>query len=140
MPTSSDCFVASYYAPIMLTESPVMFFKMESDGTVTLLATGSLLSCNPDRVICKRIVLSGHPLKINRKTATIRYLFHNREDVEYFRPIEVQTKEGRRGHIKGPLGTHGHCKIYFDKPIKQSDTVIMCLYKRVFPKWNFAYS
>ncbi len=43
-----------------------------------LVATGSLLSVSPDRVICKRIILSGHPYKINRKSAVIRYLFFNR--------------------------------------------------------------
>eukprot|EP00116_Pleurobrachia_bachei_P011219 sb/3471481/ len=128
--TSGRSFVASYYAPITLTPSPVILFKVEEDGSVTLLSTGSTLSCDPDRVICKRAVLSGHPLKINKRTATVRYLFHNREDIAYFRPLEVRTKQGRRGHIKEALGTHGHCKIGFDGPLHQNDTVIMCLYKR----------
>lgn len=38
---------------------------------------GSFLNTDTTRVIAKRIVLSGHPLKVHRKTATVRYLFFN---------------------------------------------------------------
>lgn len=43
-----------------------------------LVATGTLYRVQPQRVICKRIILSGHPFKINRKSAVIRYMFFNR--------------------------------------------------------------
>lgn len=44
------------------------------------------------------------------------------------------TKHGLRGHIKEPVGTHGLLKAVFSAPIKQNDTVMLILYKRVYPK------
>lgn len=75
--------------------------------------------------------------QINRRTATIRYMFHNKEDVEFFKPVKLRTRCGRMGHIKESLGTHGHMKCFFDGQLKSHDTVFMYLYKRVFPKWTY---
>jgi pre-rRNA-processing protein TSR1 len=55
--------------------------------------------------------------------------------VRWFKPAELVTKFGLRGHIKEPVGTHGLLKVSFSAPIKQNDTVMLILYKRVYPKF-----
>ncbi|KAI6657534.1 pre-rRNA-processing protein TSR1-like [Oopsacas minuta] len=132
-------YVASIYAPITFKPCPILMFTPTSPTTPTpqLLATGSVLMAGPDRIICKRIKLSGHPFKIHRRSAVIRYMFFNREDIMWFKPIQLRTKYGRVGNIKEPLGTHGHMKCTFDKQLKAQDTILMSLYKRVYPKWTY---
>lgn len=134
---SDTAVVVTVYAPITFPTASVLMFKQRSNGMHDLIATGSLLSVDPDRIVIKRVVLSGHPLKILKKTAVVRYMFFNREDVLWFKPVEMRTKWGRRGHIKEALGTHGHMKCHFDGQLKSQDTVLMNLYKRVYPKWTY---
>lgn len=129
--------VASFFAPIQFPPAPVLCLRENPNGSVSLIANGNLLSCTPDRVVLKRVVLSGHPYKIHTRTATVRFMFHNNEDINYFKPCKLRTKCGRIGHIKESLGTHGHMKCVFDGQMKSFDTVFLYLYKRVFPKWTY---
>ncbi|XP_058057794.1 pre-rRNA-processing protein TSR1 homolog [Anopheles bellator] len=129
--------VATFFAPIQFPPAPILCFRENPDTSLGMVASGSVISCNPDRVILKRVVLSGHPYKINRKSATIRFMFFNPEDIAYFKPCKLRTKLGRVGHIKESLGTHGHMKCIFDAQLKSHDTALLYLYKRVFPKWTY---
>ena len=65
-----------------------------------IFCAGTLRSCDPDRVVLKKIVLSGYPVKVHKKKAVVRWMFHNPEDVRWFKPLELWTKYGRRGRIK----------------------------------------
>lgn len=67
---------------------------------VNIHHTGSLRSCSPDRIILKKIVLSGYPVKVHKHKAIVKYMFHNPEDVRWFRALELWTKYGRRGRIR----------------------------------------
>ncbi|XP_012277899.1 pre-rRNA-processing protein TSR1 homolog [Orussus abietinus] len=125
--------VASMFAPIMFPPCPVLCYTTKME----LIAIGSVLSANPDRIVIKRVALSGHPFKVHKRSAVIRFMFYNRDDINWFKPVELHTKYGRRGHIREPLGTHGHMKCVFDGQLKSQDTVLMNLYKRVFPKWTY---
>lgn len=129
--------VGTVFAPVIFPPASVLVFKENVDRTITTVATGSVLSVNPDRIVVKRAVLSGHPFKVLKRSAIIRFMFFNREDIDWFKPVELKTKYGRRGHIKEPLGTHGHMKCVFNAQLKSQDTVLMHLYKRIFPKWTY---
>lgn len=34
-------------------------------------------------------------------------------------------------------GTHGHMKCVFDSQLRSQDTVLINLYKRVYPRWTY---
>lgn len=129
--------VATMYAPTTYPAAPVLVFKEKTNGGRQLVASGTVMDANPNRLIIKRIKLAGHPFKIHSKTAVIRFMFYNNEDVLYFKPVELITRHGRRGHISEALGTHGHMKCIFDRKIRSDDCIFMNLYKRVFPKYSY---
>ena len=92
--------VMTTFAPITFPPAPVLVFTEQNHGELSLLATGSLLNNDPNRIVVKRTVLSGHPFKVHKRVCTVRFMFFNREDIEWFKPVELKTKTGRRGHIK----------------------------------------
>ncbi|KAI9021947.1 hypothetical protein DFJ74DRAFT_671178 [Hyaloraphidium curvatum] len=129
--------MASAYLPIQFGPAPVLFLRSGSDGAdPALVATGTVLEADPLRIVAKRIILTGHPFKIHKRSVVVRYMFWNAQDIAWFRPVQLVTKLGRTGHIQDSIGTHGHMKCQFDGPVKPQDTVCMYLYKRQFPKWN----
>jgi pre-rRNA-processing protein TSR1 len=122
--------VASVYAPISFPSLPLIALKNDS-----IAALGSLKSVDPDKIILKKIILTGYPQRVSKSKASVRYMFHNPEDVKWFKPVEVWTKLGRRGRIKEPVGTHGAMKCILNGVLQQNDTVCMSLFKRTYPKW-----
>ena len=133
--------VATIYAPAMFAPSPMLAFLPAADPQAAALgatpvASGALLSADSDRIILKKVMLTGHPFKCHKSKAVVRWMFFDPEDIRWFKPVEISTKFGRKGHIKESLGTHGYMKVQFDKPIQQHDTVCMNLFKRSFPKWG----
>ncbi|CAG8517905.1 760_t:CDS:10, partial [Ambispora leptoticha] len=129
--------IATIYGPIQMGNLPVILYKDTGNVNAPIfVATGTFTNVEPKRIIAKRICLTGYPFKVHKKSAVVRYMFFNPDDVLWFKPIQLTTKYGRTGHIRESLGTHGYMKCVFDGPIGQQDTVVMNLYKRVFPKWN----
>ncbi|KAG8958350.1 hypothetical protein FRC03_009210 [Tulasnella sp. 419] len=134
--------IATFYGPMVFGKVPCFVLREnETDGQAPyLVATGTFMNPDTTRIIAKRIVLTGHPFKVHRKTATVRYMFFNPGDVMYFKPIQLHTKHGRTGHITESLGTHGYFKAHFDGVITQMDTICLNLYKRVYPRWSEVWS
>jgi len=139
--------IASFIGPITWGSVPALFFQRTSPDAetssilpLTLVGTGTSLPPSSKRVIAKRIILTGHPYKIHKKLVTVRYMFFNREDVEWFQALQLWTRRGRSGYIKESLGTHGYFKATFDGKINPQDAVGVSLYKRMWPRnaraWN----
>ncbi|KAI9011127.1 hypothetical protein BC832DRAFT_619418 [Gaertneriomyces semiglobifer] len=134
------------YAPIQYGPAPITIFRWGEDWdrnilwgpttTPPLIGTGAVMDLDPTRILAKRLVLTGHPFKIHKRSAVFRFMFWNREDILWFKPVQVTTKMGRVGHIREPLGMRGYMKVAFDGMVGAQDTVCMNLYKRVFPKWG----
>lgn len=126
--------VATTYAPITFLPCPLLVFKKLENGETILVATGSLSSIDPDRIVLKKVILTGLPVRVRKRFGVVKHLFYDPQDVRWFKPAELVTKFGLRGHIREPVGTHGLLKAIFSGPITQNDTVMLILYKRVFPK------
>ncbi|VDP09550.1 unnamed protein product [Soboliphyme baturini] len=133
---NDDYVVATVFAPITIPPAGVIVYSQKNDRDFQLVATGSLLDVCPSRIVVKRVVLSGEPFKIHGRTAVVRHMFFNPEDIDWFKPVEIRTASGKRGHIKESLGTHGYMKCAFNGKLRSQDVIFMDLYKRVFPKWT----
>ncbi|KAI9684865.1 MAG: hypothetical protein M1822_005513 [Bathelium mastoideum] len=149
--------IASFVGPLIWGATPTLYFKRimpptlpkdqtdegrslstnslaSSSSDLALIATGTSLAPSTSRIIAKRIVLTGHPYKIHKKMVTVRYMFFNSEDVQWFKALQLWTKRGRSGHFKESLGTHGYFKALFDAKINPMDAVGISLYKRIWPR------
>jgi pre-rRNA-processing protein TSR1 len=144
--------IATFIGPVVWGAVPVLVFKNQTvqdpevldsaDGAVSegttkrleLIATGTVVASDHSRVVAKRAILTGHPYKIHKKLVTVRYMFFNAEDINWFKALQLWTRRGRSGYIKESLGTHGYFKATFDGKLNPQDSVGISLYKRVFPR------
>lgn len=125
--------IASAISPILFTNSPTIYFKPQTDGMLKFVGRGTFLNCDHTRIVAERAVLTGHPVKIHKTVVTVRYMFFNSADVNFFKAIPLFTKMGRSGFIKESLGTHGYFKALFDGKLNAQDTIAMSMYRRVWP-------
>lgn len=137
--SSQGVMVGTCCSNISYEGSPVLLFRGIDGGCgdvggMEFVSSGSIIDNDPHRIILKRITLTGLPFKVQKKSAVVRFMFGCSEDVQWFKPVELVTKCGARGHIRESLGTHGYMKCLFDRPIFHHDIISMNLYKRVFPK------
>jgi pre-rRNA-processing protein TSR1 len=146
--------IASWIGPMTWGSVPILVFKskqtevedddeeMETEAKekpiamdqLELIGTGTVVAPDQKRVVAKRAILTGHPYKIHKKVVTIRYMFFNAEDIQWFKALQLWTRRGRSGYFKESLGTHGYFKATFDAKINPQDSVGVSLYKRVFPR------
>ncbi|KAI1117543.1 hypothetical protein F5Y14DRAFT_353246 [Nemania sp. NC0429] len=136
-----DAAIATFMGPVTWGSVPALFFKRtapergeEGTPSLQLVATGTSRAPTTSRVIAKRAILTGHPYHIHKKVVTVRYMFFNREDVDWFKALPLWTRRGRSGYIKEALGTHGYFKANFDGGINPQDSVGVSLYKRMWPR------
>ncbi|KAI9804731.1 MAG: hypothetical protein M1825_001099 [Sarcosagium campestre] len=145
--------IATFIAPVTWGSVPVLFFKRTTTAAapadpehltthsasstasqLELIGTGTNLPPSSNRVIAKRVILTGHPYKIHKKLVTIRYMFFNADDVNWFKALPLWTRRGRSGFIKESLGTHGYFKATFDGRVNPQDSIGVSLYKRMWPR------
>ncbi|GAB1204923.1 hypothetical protein APSETT445_003587 [Aspergillus pseudonomiae] len=140
--------IATWIGPLTWGAVPILVFKNKSvqdpevmDGDdqpdveqLELIATGTVVAPDTSRVVAKRAILTGHPYKIHKRVVTVRYMFFNPEDINWFKALQLWTRRGRSGFIKESLGTHGYFKATFDAKINPQDSIGISLYKRVFPR------
>ena len=156
--------VASVYGPATFTPAPVLLLRdspssssgmnasssgfpgaaaaaatsaspLAPSSPLELVAAGTLGSADVDRVVLKRVVCTGYPVRVHKRTAIVKHMFYQPADVAWFKPCGLYTKHGLSGHITGSVGTHGLFRVHFGRAIMGHDTVCLPLYKRVFPKY-----
>ncbi|KAG2733771.1 hypothetical protein G9P44_003296 [Scheffersomyces stipitis] len=137
---NGDTVIATAIAPALFNNAPVIYFKPATDGAIEFVGVGTFLNCDHTRIVAQRAVLTGHPVKIHKRVVTVRYMFFNAEDINWFKAIPLFTKSGRTGFIKESLGTHGYFKANFDGKLTSQDTVAMSMYKRVWPEVSTAWT
>ena len=96
--------VASAFAPVCYSPTTVLMFKRFEDGSRQLVATGTVMSVDPDRIILKETMLTGLPVKVKNKNAVVKYMFFNADD--------VRVRETVAACNDGPLDAHTRVNLW----------------------------
>ena len=84
--------IATAYCPIVYSPCKIICFTKEQGiKNLSVVATGNVVSADPLKIILKRVILTGYPLRVHKKKATIRYMFFDPKDIKYFKPVELYT-------------------------------------------------
>ena len=85
--------IATAYCPVFYAPCKVITFTKDQNLPVKMdiVATGIVMPPDPLKIILKRIILTGYPLRCHKKKATIRYMFFDPKDIKYFKPVELYT-------------------------------------------------
>jgi pre-rRNA-processing protein TSR1 len=145
--------IATWIGPLTWGAVPILVFKSKQSqdpevldsadadaeaqidiDNLELIGKGTVVAPDQSRVVAKRAILTGHPYKIHKRIVTVRYMFFNAEDINWFKALQLWTRRGRSGYIKESLGTHGYFKATFDGKLNPQDSIGISLYKRVFPR------
>ncbi|KAL0232258.1 hypothetical protein PCE1_002600 [Barthelona sp. PCE] len=121
----------TFYAPISFSQVPVMTFDEEG-----IQAFGTFHDVNPDALVIERVIFTGYPYRMKKRTIGIRMMFWKAEDIKFFKSVNLWTKDGAQGRISSSIGLYGRFKAMFDRPVNANDTICMSIYKRSFPKWE----
>ncbi|KAL7519476.1 hypothetical protein ACHAWX_004232, partial [Stephanocyclus meneghinianus] len=86
MPQDGAFFACTMFGPVTYTPCPVLVFREAADfgegKRRELLAHGSIIGADADRIVLKRIILTGYPTRVHKRHATVKYMFYNPEDVK----------------------------------------------------------
>lgn len=88
MPVEGAFFACTMFGPVTYSPCPVLVFREDGksgDGEGKrreLLAHGSIIGADADRIVLKRIILTGYPTRVHKRHATVKYMFYNPEDVK----------------------------------------------------------
>ena len=55
-----------------------MIVYPKSDET-KMIAQGNFHSVNPDRIVLKKVILTGYPIRVRKKMGVVKHMFHNPE-------------------------------------------------------------
>ena len=94
--------IATAYMPFVYQPCKIICFTkpdVNQPVQMDVVASGIALKPDPLKIILKRIILTGYPLRCHKKKATVRYMFFDPKDIKYFRPVELYTQGGLRVSI-----------------------------------------